>query len=101
MGYRGSKSDFQNPQPNEKSVKEQRIDGSCCIKNNFMQLRYILMDLERGYQVKIPSKQFKSRSYYSTLITKSEMNPWFVTGFTDAEGCFTIKTQYNLNLKTK
>ena len=25
MGYRGSKSDFQ-----KKSVKEQRVDGSCC-----------------------------------------------------------------------
>lgn len=26
---------------------------------------------------------------------------WFISGFTDAEGCFTIKTQYNINLKTK
>ena len=31
MGYRGSKSVFQYPQPNEISVKEQRVDGSYCI----------------------------------------------------------------------
>ena len=28
MGYRGSKSEFQIPQPTEISVKEQRVDGS-------------------------------------------------------------------------
>ena len=31
----------------------------------------------------------------------NKLDPNWVTGFTDAEGCFTIKTQYNLNLKTK
>ena len=109
MGYRGSRSDrfeLKRPQPNELSVKEKRVDGSyfgfCKSK-----LRYSLMGCESSYQVKIPSKQLNSRCTYSTLITSAaatpatEMNPWFVTGFTDAEGCFTIKTQYNLNLKTK
>jgi hypothetical protein len=33
MGYRGSKSEFLNPQPNRDSVKEQRVDGSYCIKS--------------------------------------------------------------------
>ena len=28
MGYRGSKSEFLSPQPNEISVKEQRVDGN-------------------------------------------------------------------------
>jgi len=28
MGYRGSKSEYLNPQPKEISVKEQRVDGS-------------------------------------------------------------------------
>ena len=28
MGYRGSKSEIQSPQPNVFSVKEQRVDGS-------------------------------------------------------------------------
>ena len=30
LGYRGSKSEFLNPQPKEISVKEQRVDGSYC-----------------------------------------------------------------------
>jgi hypothetical protein len=29
MGYRGSKSEINNPQPIKISVKEQRVDGSC------------------------------------------------------------------------
>ncbi len=33
MGYRGSKSEIQNPIPNGISVKEQRVDGSCFINN--------------------------------------------------------------------
>jgi hypothetical protein len=31
MGYRGSKSEIQSPQPNDISVKEQRVDGSSVI----------------------------------------------------------------------
>ena len=38
MGYRGSKSDFI-----QKSVKEQRVDGSWCIIKKPMHLRYTLM----------------------------------------------------------
>jgi hypothetical protein len=105
MGYRGSKSEIQSPQPKEISVNEQRVDGSYFgLLRSISKLRCILMGCESSYQVKIPSKQLFSRYNYSTLITRpadSQMNPWFLTGFTDAEGCFTIKTQYNLNLKTK
>ena len=78
MGNRGSKSEIGNPQPNLISVKEQRVDGSYCIKTTNLQLRCTLMDFERYYQVKIPSKQLNNRSF-STLnsITKteSELNP--------------------------
>jgi hypothetical protein len=42
------------------TVKEQRVDGSWLL-NNFTvlnrSLRYTLMDFERNYQIKIPSKQ--------------------------------------------
>ena len=37
---------------------------------------------------------------HSTLISK-KINPWFITGFTDAEGSFIIKVQHNENLSTK
>lgn len=30
---------------------------------------------------------------YSTLIQKSNINPWFISGFTDSEGCFSIVIQ--------
>lgn len=103
MGYRGSKSVFQSPQPKEISVNEQRVDGSYFGLRK-SKLRCILMGCESSYQIKIPSKQLYSRSYYSTLVTiaqEPEINPWFISGFTDAEGCFTIKTQYNFNLKNK
>lgn len=30
---------------------------------------------------------------YSTLIQKPNINPWFISGFTDSEGCFSIVIQ--------
>ena len=33
VGYRGSKSEIQSPQPNVFSVKEQRVDGSYHLEN--------------------------------------------------------------------
>lgn len=86
MGYRGSKSEI-NP-----SVKEQRVDGGYCIKP--MQLRCTLMGFERNYQIKIPSNQLNKQYYSTSFASKSslnnKLNPWFITGFADAEGCFSF-----------
>jgi hypothetical protein len=98
MGYRGSKSEILYPQPNSISVKEQRVDGSYFGLNP--KLRCTLTGFERNYPFKIPSKQLNKKSF-STLSVKSEINPWFLTGFSDAEGCFSIKVQQNVKLKTK
>lgn len=62
MDNRGSKSDFIS-----KSVKEQRVDGSWCIKKRLMRLRYTIMGFERNYRVKIPSKQLIVQIFSSTL----------------------------------
>ena len=63
MDNRGSKSEFL-----QDSVKEQRVDGSYCIKasTSRMQLRCILMGLERDYRVKVLSNQIKFYRPYST-----------------------------------
>ena len=49
------------------------------------------MGFERNYQVKIPSKQIIKRQFYSTEPSTNQLTqliePWFLTGFTDAEGC--------------
>ena len=115
MENRGSKSEIQHPLPNKFSVKEQRVDGSCF--DFISKLRYTLMGCESSYLIKIPSKQLNSRNSkynYSTLISSLakhrvasatqkivEINPWFVTGLTDAKGNFIINTQFNKKLKTK
>jgi hypothetical protein len=52
MGNRGSKSVLV-----ASTVKEQRVDGSCCIKSKLMLLRCTLTGCESSYQIKIPSKQ--------------------------------------------
>ena len=57
------------------------------------------MGFERNYQIKILSNQL-NRSSFSTLIHKSKLNPWFITGFTDAEGCFSISIQPSVKMKT-
>jgi len=90
MGNRGSKSDFKI-----KSVKEQRVDGSWFIRNkNPINLRCTLMGFERNYRIKIPSKQLIKN--FSTLQSlHNKLNPWFITGFTDAEGSFTVMVDKN------
>ncbi len=130
MGYRGSKSkcNFNNKSIQNKNyniVKEQRVDGSCFINNTkLMKLRYTLMGFERNYQTKIPSKQFviqtknfstNSLKFCQNLVqiytpsinsvlkndvNNNKLNPWFVTGFTDAEGCIGLYIYKNANYKT-
>ena len=92
-GNRGSKSVVCN----NIAVKEQRVDGSWC-GTNLPHLRCTLMGFERNYQVKIPSYQIIQRRLYSTesdfkdnIEKLPQLNePWFISGFTDAEGCFLI-----------
>jgi len=86
MGYRGSKS----PIFLREGVKEQRVDGSCFINKNknLMKLRCTLMGFERNYRIKFPSKQLIKN--FSTFNYPSKIEPWFLTGFTDAEGSFSI-----------
>ena len=50
------------------------------------------MGFERNYQIKILSKQLNIKNYSTLSKTNldSKLNPWFVTGFTDAEGCISV-----------
>jgi hypothetical protein len=90
MGYRGSKSEIRHPSPKRITVKEQRVDGSWFLAQQTRSLRCTLMDFERSYQINNPSKQ--SKFSFSTLHSDQnvQLNPYWVTGFTDAEGSFTV-----------
>jgi hypothetical protein len=66
------------------------------------------MDLERNYQIRILSNQInrqtrlfssKAIQQYSTLAHNLTMEPWFITGFTEAEGSFILSVVRNKNLK--
>lgn len=52
--------------------------------------------LRRSYQVKIPSNQIIQRQFYSIVsnldntVSKLSLEPWFISGFSDAEGCFLV-----------
>jgi len=90
----------------QQGVKEQRVDGSSSSRN----LEFVRCTLVAGKPVlgrKIhhcpcgpaSSKLVKVQGYYSittqaaTHIDSNKLStlyPWFVTGFVDAEGCFTI-----------
>jgi hypothetical protein len=95
MGNRGSKSEF-----TLNSVKEQRADGSWCIKPKLIYLRCALTDFERNYQINNLSNQY-NKLPFSTLIQKPKLNLWFITGFADAESSFVILVQPNDKYKTK
>jgi len=115
MGYRGSKSitGLNVPQAINKPVvvKEQRVDGSCtgtrCIQISPV-LRCTLMGFERNYQTGILSNYINTQRCFSSLSTQPvinsidnfNINPWFITGFTDAEGCFTIFTSKSNNYRS-
>jgi hypothetical protein len=106
MGYRGSKSVFPHPQPKEIYVKEQRVDGSYFGSVLSPRLRCTLTGFERYYHIKIPSKQLNPACArtFSNLPSgqgRNVLNPWFFSGFTDAEGCFSIGIRPDAKLKIK
>jgi hypothetical protein len=85
MGYRGSKSVLAT-----NTVKEQRVDGSLDFNEyKLKSVRCTLMGREICYQIKIPTKQLNKRTF-STLSNQPKINPWFITGFSDAESSFLI-----------
>ena len=106
IGYRGSKSitGLNVPQAINKPVvvKEQRVDGSYNAAKAAL-LRCTLMGFERNYQTGILSNYINTQRCFSSLSTQpvinsiDNINPWFITGFTDAEGCFTIFTSKSNN----
>ena len=84
MGYRGSKFSA------IALVKEQRVDGSYSFQVGL--LRCTLMAPVRGYQTEILSN--KNNVSENVVVTKrpklNKLDPWFMTGFVDAEGSFSI-----------
>ena len=116
MGNRGSKSDSLI------SVKEQRVDGSSVLKKYckvyskcqgnlvFIQLiRYvniILKSIQRFYtkisysnsQISLFSSEVMSSNFNYT--STNGLNPYYVTGFTDGEGCFYINVGSGPRYKT-
>ena len=64
-----------------KSVKEQRVDGSCFGYNQ--KLRCTLVGGESRYRIKIPSKQLNVKKL-STFNYPSNVNPWFWRGLIEA-----------------
>jgi hypothetical protein len=102
MGNRGSKSVIRTAKQSSIIVKEQRVNGSWC-GINLSHLRCTLLGFEGSYQVKIPSNQIIQKQFYSTTSNldknKLPLDPWFISGFSDAEGCFLVlirKTSKNL-----
>jgi len=105
MGNRGSKSVVNK----NTTVKEQRVYGSYIgtLLSSPM-LRYTLLGFEKNYQIRIPSNHLSSRRLYSTVTSRVAnsqtdsclLKPYFVTGFTDAEGSFIVRIRKNPNTKT-
>ena len=105
MDNRGSKSITDNNPTSQTSVfvKEQREDGDCRL--NSKRLRCSLMSFERNSQIKaLPTRNILQFKGYSTAASQfnnsylkefKALNPWFVSGFTDAEGSFSVTIRKN------
>ena len=79
---------------NSKSVKEQRVDGSSNSRNlDFVRCTLVAGKPVFGWKIhyhsdnsRIVNSMFK-RSIHTT---RSTLDPWFLTGLVEAEGCFTL-----------
>ena len=111
IDYRGSKSIVLDNKST--IVKEQRVKGSWqenisrpLIEGCFSCLRCALMGFERNYQIRILSKQInkqRKRLFSSNVVPQQvnlKLNPWWLTGFVDGEGCFSIDIIRDKRLKT-
>jgi len=123
MGNRGSKSD------SPISVKEQRVDGSSVSKKYckvyskyqgnlvFIQLiKYVntIFESIQRFYIKISysnsqislfsSEEMSSNFHYASTNglnpSTNGLNPYYVTGFTDGEGCFYVSVSSNPRYKT-
>ena len=102
MDNRGSKS--VTPLIESVAVKEQRVDGSWRI-NPIIRLRCTLTDFERNYQVRTLFNQFLNKRSYSSIalkpsVSKSNFNPWYITGLVDGEGSFMVRIRRNSKYRT-
>jgi hypothetical protein len=103
MGNCGSKSAVIFKKENKNTVvKEQRVDGSYFGFKRYPGLRCTLMALEREYHIKNLSRRLNCNRLIHSLINDnhSKLNPYFVTGFVDAEGYFGTSIYKNNKLKT-
>lgn len=104
MGNRGSKSD------SFISVKEQRVDGfsiSTRYCKVYSAYQGNLVFLHNNYNVMFNQKMFLNNFYsktqkscFSSQAKSSELNPYYITGFTDGEGCFFLGVSPNSKYKT-
>ncbi|YP_008475089.1 hypothetical protein (mitochondrion) [Ogataea philodendri] len=96
MGYRVSKSINNYSIFNNFIVKEQRVYGSYLnllnsntkFNQQQVRLRCTLMAHESEYPIRSLSN-----------LSHIKLHPWFITGLTDAEGCFTLKIGKRIQLE--
>ena len=76
------------------TIKVQRVYGNYVPFNT---LWYSLASFEKNHLVKIPFNHINNKVRWFSSITSSQsekqnliIHPWFFSGFSDAEGCFTL-----------
>jgi len=90
-------------------VKEQRVDGSWYDKNSY--LRCTLFGFKRNHLARTLSNHINLTRQFSTKTTLFntelynnteliQLNPWFITGFTDGEGTFGLYINSNNKYKS-
>lgn len=97
MEYRGSKFTTGHGWYNLaglRVIKEQRVYGNC-LSIRLPRLRCTLMGFEKNYQNQILSNQINKIRLYSSVTINlypkgGEIDPLFITGFSDAEGSFMV-----------
>ena len=91
-----------------KGVKEQRVDGSSIFRTlDIVRCTLVAGKPVFGRKIYSPSdhKSIINSIFKRSIVTKSSLNPWFVTGFVDAEGSFMLgffkSDSYKLGYRTQ
>ncbi len=108
MGNRGSKSEFEfNHYPTLNSVKEQRVDGSW-----YKGFPFVFKVYSKGFRNKLSNQNpflanmHKNcnmnfiRNVSSLSVKQLKLHPYFVTGFSDGEGYFSIGINRSIKMNT-
>lgn len=75
---------------NRKNIKDKSVLRRSALKKKDLRIKFGIVSNSTFFQARAASGCSISQSHVDTFDDKNKLNPWFVTGFADAEGTFSV-----------